>query len=158
MLAGAAMRAGKHLMAFAHASYVLTLTKGRHSASSTLIVSIFYLIPQMVGAGALVQPLLGLPHWIGVLLVGVVVTLIVVTAGMVSTTWVQFIKGSLLVLFCALLTVAILARGFKTIDETGATLFTIDLVDDGCESMPYDLNPCLLRMRTDEPPPGWGEE
>src|SRR5690606_609673 len=38
---------------------------------------------------------------------------IVVTAGMVSTTWVQFIKGSLLVIFCAMLTIAILARGLK---------------------------------------------
>ncbi len=63
------------------------------AAISTLIVSLFYLIPQMVGAGALVQPLLGLPYWIGVVIVGTVVITIVVTAGMVSTTWVQFIKG-----------------------------------------------------------------
>ncbi|MCA9117515.1 MAG: cation acetate symporter, partial [Planctomycetaceae bacterium] len=80
---------------------------------STLAVSIFYLIPQMVGAGVLVQPLLGLPHWAGVVLVGVTVILIVVTAGMVSTTWVQFLKGSLLVVFSAVLTVMILARGFE---------------------------------------------
>src|SRR5882672_9315552 len=33
------------------------------AAISTLVVSIFYLIPQMVGAGALCTPLLGLPHW-----------------------------------------------------------------------------------------------
>ena len=38
------------------------------AAISTLIVSIFYLIPQMVGAGALVNPLLGLPHAIGVIM------------------------------------------------------------------------------------------
>src|SRR3954468_14221807 len=81
-------------------------------AISTLVVSIFYLIPQMVGAGALCTPLLGLPHEYGVVIVGVVVLVIVVTAGMVSTTWVQFIKGSLLVIFCAMLTIAILARGF----------------------------------------------
>lgn len=81
------------------------------AAISTLIVSIFYLIPQMVGAGALIKPMLGLEHWHGVLAVGSIVIVIVVTAGMVSTTWVQFIKGSLLVLFCAILTVAILARG-----------------------------------------------
>jgi cation/acetate symporter len=80
-------------------------------AISTLVVSIFYLIPQMVGAGDLIVPLLGLPHAVGVILVGVAVTLIVVTAGMVSTTWVQFIKGSLLVFFCGLLTVLILNRG-----------------------------------------------
>ncbi|MGD9634681.1 MAG: cation acetate symporter, partial [Pirellulales bacterium] len=79
---------------------------------STLAVSIFYLIPQMVGAGVLVQPLLGMPHWAGVVLVGTVVIFIVVTAGMVSTTWVQFIKGSLLVIFSTVLTVLILMRGF----------------------------------------------
>ena len=84
---------------------------------STLAVSVFYLIPQMVGAGALVQPLLGFAHWQGVLMVGTVVILIVVTAGMVSTTWVQFLKGSLLVVFSAILTWMILGRGFSV--ETG---------------------------------------
>ncbi len=79
---------------------------------STLVVSIFYLIPQMVGAGVLVQPLLGLDHWVGVVIVGAVVILIVVTAGMLSTTWVQFLKGSLLVIFSTVLTVMILQRGF----------------------------------------------
>lgn len=79
---------------------------------STLVVSIFYLIPQMVGAGSLITPLLGLPHYAGVLIVGVTVTLIVVTAGMVSTTWVQFIKGSMLVAFCAAVVLMILDRGF----------------------------------------------
>ncbi|MCX5662561.1 MAG: cation acetate symporter [Planctomycetota bacterium] len=82
------------------------------AAISTLVVSVFYLIPQMVGAGALVKPLLGLEHYQGVLIVGAVVTMIVVTAGMVSTSWVQFIKGSLLVVFCTVLTVLILRRGF----------------------------------------------
>ena len=81
------------------------------AAISTLVVSIFYLIPQMVGAGALVKPLLGLPHWAGVGIVGVVVIIIVTTAGMVSTTWVQFIKGSLLVVFCTVLVGFVLHRG-----------------------------------------------
>src|SRR5947207_3927385 len=82
-------------------------------AISTLVVSIFYLIPQMVGAGALIKPLLGLEHWHGVLIVGITVIVIVVTAGMVSTTWVQFIKGSLLVFFCFVLTILILQRGLN---------------------------------------------
>src|SRR5438874_10752828 len=81
------------------------------AALSTLAVSLFYLIPQMVGAGTLVRPLLGFSHQAGVLTVGIVVILIVVTAGMVSTTYVQFIKGTLLVAFCAALTVMILNRG-----------------------------------------------
>jgi cation/acetate symporter len=80
---------------------------------STLVVSVFYLIPQMVGAGALVTPLLGFEQWVGVVMVGAVVILIVVTAGMVSTTWVQFLKGGLLVVFSAILTWMILDRGFS---------------------------------------------
>ena len=84
------------------------------AAISTLVVSLFYLIPQMVGAGVLVKPLLGLEHWQGVILVGLIVITIVVTAGMVSTTYVQFIKGSMLVIFCTLLTAMILNRGLTT--------------------------------------------
>ena len=83
---------------------------------STLAVSVFYLIPQMVGAGVLIQPLLGMPHWVGVVVVGTTVIIIVVTAGMVSTTWVQFLKGSLLVVFSAVLTFLILGRGFTVAD------------------------------------------
>jgi cation/acetate symporter len=80
---------------------------------STLIVSIFYLIPQMVGAGDLVVPLLGLPHWMGVVIVGSIVIFIVATAGMTSTTYVQFIKGALLVVFSTILTVYILRNGLS---------------------------------------------
>lgn len=80
---------------------------------STLVVSIFYLIPQMVGAGDLVIPLLGLPHWLGVVIVGSVVILIVATAGMTSTTYVQFIKGGLLIVFSTLITIFILQKGIS---------------------------------------------
>lgn len=100
------------------------------AAISTLVVSIFYLIPQMVGAGALIQPLLGFSHLTGVLTVGVVVVLIVVSAGMVSTTWVQFIKGTLLVVFCAVLAAMILRRGLT--------------VDPGSEGRPFHAFRVLL--------------
>jgi cation/acetate symporter len=85
---------------------------------STLVVSLFYLIPQMVGAGALVKPLLGLQYWQGVVIVGAVVVFIVVTAGMVSTTYVQFLKGGLLVLFSLVLTILILFRGLEVTPES----------------------------------------
>jgi len=81
------------------------------AAISTLVVSIFYLIPQMVGAGDLVVPLLGLPHWMGVVIVGSIVIFIVATAGMTSTTYVQFIKGALLVIFSTVLTVYVMKNG-----------------------------------------------
>lgn len=80
----------------------------------TLIISIFYLIPQMVGAGDLVMPLLGLPHWAGVLLVGTIVIFIVASAGMASTTYVQFLKGGLLLVLSTILTIYILNNGLST--------------------------------------------
>ncbi|MBN2510046.1 MAG: cation acetate symporter [Spirochaetales bacterium] len=80
---------------------------------STLVVSIFYLIPQMVGAGALVTPLLGFPHYVGVIMVGSIVIFIVATAGMKSTTYVQFIKGALLIVFSTILVFAILNKGLS---------------------------------------------
>ena len=83
------------------------------AAISTLIVSICYLIPQMVGAGALITPLLGMPHYVGVILVGGIVIFIVATAGMASTTYVQFIKGSLLIIFSTILTIALFINGYK---------------------------------------------
>ncbi|MCP5052684.1 MAG: cation acetate symporter [bacterium] len=111
------------------------------AAISTLIVSLCYLIPQMVGAGALVTPLLGLPHWIGVIIVGGIVIVIVATAGMTSTTYVQFIKGCLLIVFSTVLTIYLVNNGlakkpsqdyhdFMTI---GATLSgeTVTGVDNG---------------------------
>ncbi len=101
---------------------------------STLAVSVFYLIPQMVGAGVLVKPLLGFDHWVGVVMVGAVVIMIVVTAGMVSTTWVQFLKGSLLVFFSAILTVLILQRGFEE-EQGGADGYRFRVIHAASEDV-----------------------
>lgn len=84
------------------------------TAVSTLVVTICYLIPQMVGAGALVKPLLGLHHWVGVSMVGAIVIFIVATAGMVSTTYVQFLKGGLLVIFSTVIVIFVVNTGLST--------------------------------------------
>jgi cation/acetate symporter len=87
---------------------------------SAIVVSVFYLIPQMVGAGSIVQPLLGLSYEVGVLIVGLIVVLIVATAGMVSTTWVQFIKGFLLIFAALALTIGVLLMaGFGPVQFIG---------------------------------------
>src|SRR5210317_1807687 len=99
------------------------------AAISTLVVSICYLIPQMNGAGSLVEPLLGLPHWVGVIIVGVIVIAIVSTAGMTSTTYVQFLKGGLLLIFSTILVGALLFRGISTEPPT--------LTDDAGKSIRY---------------------
>lgn len=92
------------------------------AAISTLIVSIFYLIPQMVGAGVLVEPLLGLPHYVGVIMVGTIVIIIVASAGMTSTTYVQFLKGGLLIIFSVILVGAVLVRGLNTEPDQGGAV------------------------------------
>ena len=94
------------------------------AAISTLVVSVCYLIPQMVGAGVLVQPLLGLAHHWGVIMVGAIVITIVATAGMASTTYVQFLKGALLIIFSTVLVISVCHRGFNTKpDQAGKVPF-----------------------------------
>jgi cation/acetate symporter len=78
---------------------------------SVLVVSLFYLVPQMVGAGVLIEPLLGISHFWGVIIVGSAVVLIVAVGGMTSTTYVQFFNGGLLLLFATILTGLVLWRG-----------------------------------------------
>ena len=66
------------------------------AASGTLVVVAFYLIAQMVGAGALIKLLFGLEYWVAVVLVGVLMMVYVLFGGMTATTWVQIIKACLL--------------------------------------------------------------
>jgi cation/acetate symporter len=66
------------------------------SAVGSLSVAIPYLLAQMVGAGALVQTLFGLPYEVAVVIVGVLMTFYVTFGGMIATTWVQTIKAVLL--------------------------------------------------------------
>jgi len=92
------------------------------AAISTLLVSVCYLIPQMVGAGVLVTPLLGLPHYVGVIMVGLIVITIVAMAGMTSTTYVQFIKGALLIVFSTVVVIVVLFRGLSTAPDQGGSV------------------------------------
>ena len=123
-------RLGKYTFADALASKFQSSGIRSAAGLSTLVVSLVYLIPQMVGAGALVKPLLGLQYWQGVVLVGSIVVVIVVTAGMVSTTYVQFLKGGLLVLFSLVLTVMVLNRGLTRSEGDARTVPQRITVDD----------------------------
>lgn len=79
------------------ASYRLAQTPIRTlSAFGALATVILYLIAQMVGAGQLIQLLFGLPYWMAVVIVGVLMILYVTFGGMLATTWVQIIKAVLL--------------------------------------------------------------
>lgn len=66
------------------------------AALSTITIVIFYMIAQLVGAGALIQLLFKIDYWIAVLIVGVMMTIYVLFGGMIATSWVQIVKAVLL--------------------------------------------------------------
>ena len=88
------------------------------SAVSTIVVSIFYLLAQMVGAGALVGLLIGVSSQtaknITIVIVGALMILYVVVGGMRGTTWVQIVKAFLLMVGTIVVTVLVMWKvGFN---------------------------------------------
>jgi cation/acetate symporter len=87
------------------------------AALGTLAVVAFYLIAQMVGAGVLIQALVGIDFSIAVLLTGVFMLSYVVFGGMLATTWVQIIKAVLLMIGITVMSLFVLERvGFNPIE------------------------------------------
>ena len=84
------------------------------AASSTVVVSIFYLLAQMVGAGTLVALLLGVESQaiknIVIFGVGALMIFYVTVGGMKGTTYVQIVKAILLMTGSALIVVLVLAQ------------------------------------------------
>lgn len=84
------------------------------AATSTLTVSLFYLLAQMAGAGGLVALLLDVKSRSGqslvIAVVGVLMIVYVLVGGMKGTTWVQIIKACLLIAGAGLMTVMVLAK------------------------------------------------
>jgi cation/acetate symporter len=88
------------------------------AASSTLVISFFYMLAQMAGAGGLVALLLDVHSKSGqalvICVVGVVMIFYVLVGGMKGTTWVQIVKATLLVTCVVLMTVFLLGKfGFS---------------------------------------------
>ncbi|GAB7041245.1 cation acetate symporter [Catenuloplanes niger JCM 9533] len=92
------------------------------AAVSTITVSIFYLLAQMVGAGALVALLLGIrpgttflgmdadaAKLLTIVLVGVLMIVYVTIGGMKGTTYVQIVKAFLLMTGAAVMTILVFA-------------------------------------------------
>jgi cation/acetate symporter len=75
------------------------------TAAAALVVTIFYLIAQMVGAGALIEILLGVPYSFAVIIVATLMMLYVAFGGMLATTWVQITKAVVLIIGVVLMTV-----------------------------------------------------
>jgi cation/acetate symporter len=84
------------------------------AALSTIAISMFYMIAQLNGSGALIGLLLGLPYWLSVIVIGILMTVYVVIGGMVATTWIQIIKAVLLIVGTLTLSILVLSRyGFN---------------------------------------------
>ncbi|MEI3597982.1 MULTISPECIES: solute symporter family protein [unclassified Oceanobacillus] len=100
------------------------------AALSTITIVLFYMIAQLVGAGALIQLLFGIDYWIAVLIVGVMMTIYVLFGGMIATSWVQITKAvllmagmfiiSLLVLFHFNFNISSMFTAVKTATSHGA--------------------------------------
>ena len=84
------------------------------AATSTVAVSIFYLLAQMVGAGSLVALLLGVSSQgvknLTIFGVGILMIFYVTVGGMKGTTWVQIVKAVLLMAGSAVIVVLVLVK------------------------------------------------
>ncbi|MEV4998818.1 cation acetate symporter [Streptomyces niveus] len=95
------------------------------AGASTIVVSIFYLLAQMAGAGVLVSLLLGITSDAGkiliVALVGILMIVYVTIGGMKGTTWVQMVKAVLLITGTLLITFLVLLKfNFNVSDLLGS--------------------------------------
>ncbi|WP_323679811.1 solute symporter family protein [Exiguobacterium indicum] len=80
------------------------------AAMNSIAISIFYMIAQLVGAGALIELLLGIPYTTSVIIVGILMTVYVVFGGMTATSWVQIIKAILLMAGTAVISFMVFAK------------------------------------------------
>lgn len=106
------------------------------AALSTLLVSFFYLLAQMAGAGGLVALLLGIDSIVGqnivIVVVGLLMVAYVLIGGMKGTTYVQMIKAILLVLGVIVMSVWVMARvGFNLSDLIQGAIDHVNAVTPG---------------------------
>jgi cation/acetate symporter len=115
------------------------------AALGTLAVVAFYLIAQMVGAGVLIQALVGIDFSLSVILTGIFMLCYVVFGGMVATTWVQIIKAVLLMTGIVVMSIFVLGKvGFNPIelfnraDANKGAESTFSLAPGGLYTEPID--------------------
>ena len=109
--------AGKYTMADLLAFRLSPRPVRAVASLSTIVVSTFYMIAQMIGAGTLVKALLAgsIPFFAtpagsntAIALVGLLMIVYVVFGGMLATTWVQIIKAVLLMIGSFILSVLVM--------------------------------------------------
>lgn len=93
------------------------------AAASTFLIALLFLIPQLIAASTLLKSLLGLVPFAqgpfdgsfiaGTVLIAGICCLIVLSAGMVSTTWAQCTSGVLILVICGILAALVFCRGIS---------------------------------------------
>jgi cation/acetate symporter len=132
LLAERMRNAGKYTIADVLAFRLRERPARTAAALGTLAVVAFYLIAQMVGAGVLIQALVGIDFTLAVILTGAFMLLYVVFGGMVATTWVQIIKAVLLMTGIVVMSIFVLAKVggspielFNRAEEQGGETFSL---------------------------------
>ncbi len=110
LLAERMRNAGKYTIADVLAFRLRERPARTAAALGTLAVVAFYLIAQMVGAGVLIQALVGIDFSLAVILTGTFMLMYVIFGGMVATTWVQIIKACLLMFGILVMSIFVLAK------------------------------------------------
>jgi cation/acetate symporter len=140
---------GKYTMADVLA-YRLNPRPIRAMASiSTLSVSLFYMIAQMVGAGVLIQKLMhDIPFMqsvsgynVSVCGVGVIMIIYVVFGGMLATTWVQIIKAILLLSGSLILSILVMSKFGFSFNAFFEAVTNIKMTVDGKQVVQDFLTP-----------------
>src|SRR5271168_1526925 len=138
--------AGKYTMADVLAYRMKPRPVRAMAALSTITVSTFYMIAQMVGAGALVALLLkgsGIGYNQAVIGVGLLMIVYVVFGGMLATTWVQIIKAILLMAGTLLLSILVMAHFHFRFSEFFGAIGHVSYHDKGQEVVKDFLQPGL---------------
>src|SRR5699024_7841394 len=101
----------------------------------TMAITMFYMISQLVGAGAIIHLLVGIPYEISLVIVGVLMMIYVTLGGLLATSWVQIIKEVIL-MAAMLIMLASIAIVFKF---NLSSLF--GTIIEGVKIAGYSVNP-----------------
>lgn len=79
-------------------------------AVTTLIISVLLMFIQIIAGGVLLQALTGMSYWLGIVITGAGIAAYVLLGGMVSVTWLQFVKALILLTVTAVIAIWVLAK------------------------------------------------
>jgi len=110
------------------------------AAISTLVVGLFYMIAQMVGAGSLVDLLVPqFSYTAAIVVVGALMLCYVMFGGMLATTWVQIIKAALLLAAALAISIMVVAHFGYSLPQLFAASANVNVAGKGVNLMQSGL-------------------